>query len=334
MAPRKGFPPFTRVVNPELLSSAKNWYVLSKTVCGMSPNQYFKRSAVVLNFPEEFLQVEIGSLRLANGDRYDGKVSSEVETVASSLGLLAVVLRQNQDKSSLQKEEGLIRVKALVNSLDFSSISTEDGIHEASNDRPRAAHRLAMPSTPLPDASDEKTTGGISSPFSMLKTPSSSGIKGGSFVKGSPNLKEISENSDLDTPEKTLMVEKRAKTVISNINDVCSKHRESLSTVLSYMCAFGDEDAKAVLNDVIEQVSVRKGVKRAVEDLVGEETYAKYVESLRVPDWVLLYFKTKGRISGNTWQAVIYITKLGRTGVSSETLFFGVHTLSSTKKPV
>ena len=27
---------------PELLSAGKNWYVLSKTVCGMSSNQYFK----------------------------------------------------------------------------------------------------------------------------------------------------------------------------------------------------------------------------------------------------------------------------------------------------
>ena len=321
MAPRKGFTPFTRVVNPKVLSVGKNWYVLSKTVCGMSPNQYFKRSAVVSSFLEEFVQVEMGSLWLSNGDRYRGKASSDLETVASSLGLLAVILRQSQDKSSLQKDESLIRLKEFVNSLDFSSITTEgEGIQEASNDRPRAARRLAMPSTPVPNVSDTNTTGGISN-LALVKTPSSSGVKG-VFVKSSPNLKEISESTDLDTPEKSLMVEKRAKTVISDINEVCSKHRESLSTVLSYMCVFGDEDATAILNDVVEQVSVKKGVKRAVEDLVGEDTYVKYVESLRVPDWVLLYFKTKGRISGNTWQSVINITKLGRTGVSLPTLFF------------
>ena len=321
MAPRKGFTPFTRVVNPKLLSVGKNWYVLSKTVCGMSPNQYFKRSAVVSSFPEEFVQVEMGSLWLSNSDKYDGKACSELETVASSLGLLAVILCQNQDKSTLQKDESFIRLKEFVNSLDFSSITTEgEGIQEASNDCPRAARRLAMPSTPVPDVSNKNTTGGISS-LALLKTPSSSGVKG-VFVKSSPNLKEISESSDLDTPEKSLIVKKCTKTVISDINEVCSKHRESLSTVLSYMCTFGDEDATAFLNEVVEQVSVKKGVKRAVEDLVGEETYVKYVESLRVPDWVLLYFKTKGRISGNTWQSVINITKLGRTGVSLQTLFF------------
>ena len=57
-------------------------------------------------------------------------------------------------------------------------------------------------------------------------------------------------------------------------------------------------------------------MKRAIQDLAGEETYARYIESLRVPDWVLLFFKTRGRISGHTWQTVINITQLGRTGVS------------------
>ena len=38
------------------------------------------------------------------------------------------------------------------------------------------------------------------------------------------------------------------------------------------MCAFGKEEAKAVLNDVVEHVSVKKGVKRAVEDLTDKET--------------------------------------------------------------
>ena len=60
------------------------------------------------------------------------------------------------------------------------------------------------------------------------------------------------------------------------------------------MCAFGDEDATAILNDVVEQVSVKKGVKRAVEDLVGEDTYVKVRGKFHVPEWVLIYFKTKG----------------------------------------
>ena len=87
-----------------------------------------------------------------------------------------------------------------------------------------------------------------------------------------------------------------------------------MSTVLSFLCGFGDQDATGIINDVIRDVALRKGVKRAMKDLAGDETYAKYVESLRVPDWVLLSFKTRARISDHTWQAVIKITQLGRTG--------------------
>ena len=132
----------------------------------------------------------------------------------------------------------------------------------------------------------------------------------------SPNTREICANSDIDTPEKKLLITKRGQQLISRVNKVCEERRESLSTVLSFLCAFGDQDATGVINDVIEDVASRKGVKRAMKDLAGEETYAKYVESLRVPDWVLLFFKTRARISGHTWQSVINITQLGRTGVS------------------
>ena len=91
---------------------------------------------------------------------------------------------------------------------------------------------------------------------------------------------------------------------------------------MSYLCAFGDNDATGLINDVMEDVASKKGVKRALQDLAGEETYAHYIESLRVPDWVLLFFKTRGRISGHTWQAVINITQLRRTGVSKFFIHF------------
>ena len=79
--------------------------------------------------------------------------------------------------------------------------------------------------------------------------------------------------------------------------------------MLSSMCSLGDPEAKAIVNEIVQDVAVRKRVKRTVEELVGDDTFSKYMESLHVPDWVLLYFKTKARVSGNTWQAVIDITK-------------------------
>lgn len=86
----------------------------------------------------------------------------------------------------------------------------------------------------------------------MMKTSTSSGIKNCLPMKNSPNLKEICDDSDLDTPEKTSTVETRGKHVINNINEICERHRESLAAVLPYKCTFGQAEAKAVLNEVIE----------------------------------------------------------------------------------
>ena len=52
-----------------------------------------------------------------------------------------------------------------------------------------------------------------------------------------------------------------------------------------------------------------------MEELVGDGTRSRYVESLRVPDWKLVHFQAKARVSSKTWKSVINITGLERTGV-------------------
>ena len=119
----------------------------------------------------------------------------------------------------------------------------------------------------------------------------------------------------MDTPEKALLMKQRSSRVIKDVHDVCQKHRESLTMVLSNMCAFGNSEARAIMNEIVEEVAVKRGVKRTVEKLVGDDTLSKYVESLRVPDWTHVLFQTMARVSGKTWHLVINITGLGRTGV-------------------
>lgn len=105
---------------------------------------------------------------------------------------------------------------------------------------------------------------------------------------------------------------------------VWRKEREFV-TVLSYLCSFGNNDVTGLINNVIEDMASRKEVKRAIQDLAGEETYTQYIKSLHFPDWVLLVFKMHRRISGHTLQTVINITQLGRTVVSK--LKFFIHLL-------
>jgi len=80
-------------------------------------------------------------------------------------------------------------------------------------------------------------------------TPPNGAPKGTFSV--SPNLKEISETIDLDTPEKVLFTKQWSSRVIKDVYDVCQKNRESLVIVLSNMCAFGDPDTKAIVNEIV-----------------------------------------------------------------------------------
>ena len=193
----------------------------------------------------------------------------------------------------------------MLNIVDLSNISVDEGNEREANKRPRASRRLEMPTTPT-----NKTSS------SVAMTPPNSGNSQRAESKNvSPNLKEISEKEDLDTPEKVLLMKQRSSRVIKDVHDVCDRNRESLAMVLSNMCAFGDPEAKAIVNEIVEEVAVKRGVKRSVEELVGDDTMTKYVECLRVPDWKLVLFQAMARVSAKTWQSVINITGLGRSGV-------------------
>ena len=89
------------------------------------------------------------------------------------------------------------------------------------------------------------------------------------------------------------MITKRGQQLISRVNALCEETRENLSTVLSFLWAFGYQDATGVINDVIEDVA------SAQESHEGSRWRGN-----AKPDWVLLFFETHAIISGRTWQAV------------------------------
>ena len=52
------------------------------------------------------------------------------------------------------------------------------------------------------------------------------------------------------TPLNIKTMEKQDQNIMQQRNEVCEERRETLSTVLSYLCVFGDSDATAILNEV------------------------------------------------------------------------------------
>ena len=192
MAPRKGFSPFTRVISPKL-SPQLNWYILCSKVCGSTPTQNFERSPVVTSFPGDFQRIDSAYIRLQNVRHYSSKKSSNAtEIVCSSFGLITTLLRRSSSESS----EFISPLRDLLNIVDLSNISVDEENESEAKKRPRASRRLEMPTIPT-----NKTSS------SVAMTPSNSGNSQRAENNDiSPNLKEISEKEDLDTPEKVLLM--------------------------------------------------------------------------------------------------------------------------------
>ena len=74
--------------------------------------------------------------------------------------------------------------------------------------------------------------------------------------------------------------------------------------------------------DVVDLVAQKRGVGETFKEVLSEETLDRYVDSRRVPDWVLVYFKLRADISDSTWQTAINFTNLGRTGVCCNSSMF------------
>ena len=210
MAPRKGFSLFTCVINDDLLSPNKYWYVLNTSICKGSPGQFYKKSSVVASFPDEFVRGERRSLEQADGETYDGKASSEFEILASTFGLLAIILRQQPEKSLSLEGSSFVRLKHFLNGLDLSSIQSSDGEVSSAEDHTATRRRLQMPCTGTTPTSPDDGLG------CTAMTPPASGTRGCLCSKDSPNLKEICQNSDINTPKKALMVEERGHRVIKD----------------------------------------------------------------------------------------------------------------------
>ena len=105
--------------------------------------------------------------------------------------------------------------------------------------------------------------------------------------------------------------------VWNNIHDICEKFRQPLSLVLGQGVLAKDTAAKETINKVVETVVGTRGVKRGVEEVLGNDVHLKFLKSSQVPDWVFLYFKIQPRLPHQAWQTLLNLSMLGRSGVSS-----------------
>ena len=63
-------------------------------------------------------------------------------------------------------------------------------------------------------------------------------------------------------------------------------------------------------------VMTAKGSKRRLSEVLSPDTYERILQGMRVPDWVLLYFKLQEKLPDSARQTLLNLTQLGKSGVS------------------
>ena len=69
------------------------------------------------------------------------------------------------------------------------------------------------------------------------------------------------------------------------------------------------------VSEILNLVMDSKGSKKEITDLLLLEKHQQFLESMRVPDWVLLYFKIQAKLPDAVWQTLLNLTQFGRSWV-------------------
>lgn len=292
------------------ITNGRQWFPLNRKICGaLSVAKFMSNSPLVANFPMEFALVPLESVK--NGGSFDRRLILEGNRVAiaSPFGVICAILRQKINEGEIGKYAWI------VNALNSIQIDSE-------TDEVQAASSAIDPAEELKAATDLIAI--IRKENDQLKAD---------LDRAQVRLKSLAEelnNVELLAPEakvKPKMVDKEdakkedkvAKDVWTSINDVCDKFQVHLADVLADQVH--SSDVGRILSDIASKVASKSSSPRQVIEAIMGDSAAQFLQSLRVPDWTLLYFKLQSRIPDQAWQTLVSLTKLGRTGVSHNLVF-------------
>jgi len=330
-------------VTSAFLDPHKNWYVLTKELCGGTRPVDFLKNGVFKIFPDEVKVIASRELEPANLSRWNRQPRNLC--VASSFGLCAGLLRQREiPADGLISSPSFQSVARIINSitLDLEPLTPPSKVDSGgkmvyldqleSNIQIESLKAemdaLQAEIRNLQSQVQEKTLGdsislSISSPESTKSFCSSLTCSGRSSPTSpstsSSSIEEI-KSSPLGSTTKKRQIAKQCSQVMASLNDVSEKYRESVSSVLGNAFIFGNENEKEQVRDtiseVVDMVLDAKGPKKGLSDLLSSSTYGRIMKSMRVPDWALLFFKLQSRLPDSAWQTLLNLTQLGKSEVS------------------
>lgn len=314
------------------LDSRKHWYVATKDLCGVRPNA-FAKNEIFRRFPDEIRSVPPADLKPATRACSFHTRQPNNLYVVSTFGLCAALLRQREfPADEFVNSQEIIPVVDAVNRIALDCDVPDSNLGGKSDELQKCQSRIAeleyemselmknqedlnsfvLSSSPL----------AASSPSCLLNTPesSSNGNDISSSSSSSSSIIEETLKSSLGPTLKKRKVASECKKVSTDVDGVLEKYHETLACILGNSFLYGTDQEKGkvseTISEVVNLVIDTKGPKKGLSELLLPETHQRLLESMRVPDWVLLYFKLQAKLPDAAWQMLLNLTQLGRGGVS------------------
>ena len=299
----------------------------------MRPADFVKTELFTKVFPDKIQRIEWGEVQPAKSYSTSNARQPSIVSVISSFGLCAALLRQKViSPYGLIKSPAFKPVQRLVNTLTLDEepqqISNSGG--KASDNNVSLFKLLTELNAELAERKIfiealEKEMDVLKGKIFHLETEIGLSVTPSSSKPASPmSCSSSSSPSTLNSSTRKRKILKKCKEVMVSVNDVCQKYEESISSVLGNYFVFGGnaekEEVQDVISNVVDLVMEAKGAKKGLAEMFSSETYEQIFASLRVPDWVLLYFKLKTRLPDDAWQTLLNLTHLGKSGVSKNSL--------------
>ena len=330
-------------VTSSSLDSRKHWYVVTKDICGTRPTD-FSKNEIFRRFPDELRSVvarELLPAKSANSAKFNRMPSTLY--VASSFGLIGGLLRQKDfPPDGLVNSPAFKRVVSQLNSMvldlevhdakDFPSggetLPSQTCYEQLGTEL--AEKKAKIDSLELELKSLQKQISDLHSNMKTSLSDSFSSDPGSPCCSSTPSRSPSSSCSSIENTKnspslgsttKKRKVLSKCREVMSHLSDVSEKYQESMACVLGNSFVFGCDDEKEevrnIISEVVDLVMASKGAKKGLSELLSSETHAHLFKSMRVPDWVLLYFKLQTRLPDSAWQTMLNLTGLGKgRGVS------------------
>lgn len=322
-------------VTSSSLDPRKHWYVLTKEFCrGFLKD--FARNEIFKSFPDELRSVASWELQ-PEKSAYSSDFKRNTVYVALTFGLIAGLLRQSgRSASGVLYSDVFIPIVNLLNSIvldmehqdamDFAFggkaypiIQASEELFAELTEKSRSIELLELKLKSLQGQVVDLETS-LSDISSSEPTCCSTPVNSSSPSLCCSLMEETKCSPDLGSTTRKRQVVAKCKEVLDSISDISEKYKESIVCILGNSFIYGDDAQREnVRNHISEGINIvmdSKGSKKGFSELLSSETHARVFQSMRVPDWVLLYFKLHTKLPDSAWQKLLNLTQLGKTGVS------------------